>query len=48
VLAAVGTDYILNQPPGTRGEQSPSALQARLWRRDGVLLATSEQLCWYR
>ena len=47
-LAAVGTDYVLNEATGTRGEQSTSGQQARLWSRDGVLLATSEQLCWYR
>ncbi|HLM17570.1 MAG TPA: thioesterase family protein [Acidimicrobiia bacterium] len=47
-LAAVDTDYILNEATGTRGEQSTSGQQARLWSRDGVLLATTEQLCWYR
>jgi acyl-CoA thioesterase len=47
-LAAVGTDYVLNEATGTRAEQSTSGQQARLWRRDGVLLATTEQLCWYR
>jgi hypothetical protein len=47
-LAAVGTDYVLNEATGTRGEQSTSGQQARLWSRDGVLLATTEQLCWYR
>ncbi|HEY3672492.1 MAG TPA: thioesterase family protein [Acidimicrobiia bacterium] len=47
-LTAVGTDYILNQATGTRGEHSTSGQQARLWSRDGVLLATTEQLCWYR
>ena len=47
-LAVVGTDYVLNEATGTRGEQSTSGQQARLWSRDGVLLATSEQLCWYR
>ena len=47
-LAAVGTDYVLNEATGTRGVQSTSGQQARLWSRDGVLLATTEQLCWYR
>ncbi len=47
-LAAVGTDYVLNEATGTRGAQSTSGQQARLWSRDGVLLATTEQLCWYR
>lgn len=47
-LAAVGTDYVLNDATGTRGVQSTSGQLARLWSRDGVLLATTEQLCWYR
>ena len=47
-ISAVGTDYILNEAVGTRGESSTSGQQARLWSRDGTLLATSEQLCWYR
>jgi acyl-CoA thioesterase len=47
-LAAVGDDYILNEATGTRGEHSTSGQQARLWSRDGALLATTEQLCWYR
>jgi acyl-CoA thioesterase len=47
-LAAVGTDYVLNEATGTRGVESTSGQEARLWSRDGVLLATTEQLCWYR
>lgn len=47
-LAAVDDDYVLCEAIGTRGESSTSGQQARLWSRDGVLLATTEQLCWYR
>jgi acyl-CoA thioesterase len=47
-LTAVGDDYILNEAVGTRGERSTSGQQARLWSRRGALLATTEQLCWYR
>ena len=47
-IAAVGDDYILNEATGTRGEHSTSGQQANLWRRDGTLLITTEQLCWYR
>ena len=47
-ISAVGTDHILNEAVGTRGETSTSGQQARLWSRDGTLLATTEQLCWYR
>ena len=47
-IAAVSDDYILNEATGTRGELSTSGQQARLWSRRGALLATTEQLCWYR
>lgn len=47
-LQAVGTDFILNEAVGTRGEHSISGSHVRLWSRDGVLLATTEQLAWYR
>jgi acyl-CoA thioesterase len=47
-MAGVGDDYILNEAVATRGAQSTSGQQARLWSRRGELLATSEQLCWYR
>jgi len=47
-LVAAGTDFILNEAIGTRGEQSTSGQQARLWSRAGNLLATTEQLAWYR
>jgi acyl-CoA thioesterase len=47
-IGGVGDDYVLNEATGTRGEQSTSGQQARLWSRDGALLATTEQLCWYR
>ena len=47
-IDAVGDDYLLNEATGTRGEQSTSGQQARLWSRGGALLATTEQLCWYR
>jgi len=47
-LAAVGDDYVLTAAIGTRGVDSISGQQARLWSRRGDLLATTEQLCWYR
>lgn len=47
-LEAVGGDFILNEAVGTRGAGSTSGQQARLWSRDGTLLATTEQLAWYR
>jgi acyl-coenzyme A thioesterase PaaI-like protein len=47
-LKAVGDDYILNQAVGTRGAEGIVGQQARLWSPRGVLLATTEQLCWYQ
>jgi acyl-CoA thioesterase len=47
-IDAVGDDYVLTDATGTRGADSTSGQQARLWSRQGALLATTEQLCWYR
>jgi acyl-CoA thioesterase len=44
----IGDDYILSEATGSRGARSTSGQHARLWSRSGALLATSEQLCWYR
>ena len=47
-MAAAGGDYLLAETTGTRGHQATSDQQARIWSRQGALLATTEQLCWYR
>lgn len=47
-LAAIGDDFILNEAVGTRAEASLAGSQLRMWSRSGALLATSEQLCWFR
>lgn len=47
-LAAVGDDYLLHEATATRGVSSTADQQVRLWSRSGVLLATSDQLTWYR
>ena len=47
-LAAVGDDYILSEVQGTRIEQAQAGSRSRLWSPQGTLLATSEQLCWFR
>ena len=47
-IEAIGTDFILNEAIGTRGELSTSGQQARLWSRDDKLLVTTEQLGWFR
>jgi hypothetical protein len=33
---------------GTRAEGSTIGSQLRMWSRSGALLATSEQLCWFK
>lgn len=47
-LAEVADDYIVNEAIGTRAVDGVSGQQARLWSRQGHLLATTEQICWYR
>ena len=47
-LAACGDDYILSDMIGTRVEHSTVGSRANLWSRSGALLATTEQLCWFR
>jgi len=47
-LAEVGNDYILVEYDGRVGNAGSSDEYSRYWRRDGKLLATSEQLAWYR
>ncbi len=47
-IQAIGDDYILNEAVATRGADSTSGQQVRMWSRNGDLVATSEQLCWYR
>ena len=47
-LAAVGDDFIMNESVGTRAEGSTIGSQLRMWSRGGTLLATSEQLCWFK
>jgi acyl-CoA thioesterase len=47
-LAEVGDDYILVECEGRVGAGGASDERSSYWRRDGKLLATSEQLAWYR
>jgi len=47
-LAEAGGDYLLNEATGTRGAHGTSGQQGRLWSPAGPLLATTEQLAWYR
>ena len=47
-LAQVGDDFILIEYDGRVGGGGASDEHSRYWSRDGRLLATSEQLAWYR
>jgi acyl-CoA thioesterase len=47
-LSEIGDDDVLVEAVGTRAEQSTFGMQARLWSRTGSLLATTEQLCWFK
>ncbi|MBV9420959.1 MAG: thioesterase family protein [Alphaproteobacteria bacterium] len=47
-LAAIGDDFILVECEGRVGSAGSSDERSSYWRRDGKLLATSEQLAWYR
>jgi acyl-CoA thioesterase len=47
-LSACGDDYILAEMIGTRIEHSTVGSKTNLWSRAGTLLATTEQLCWFR
>lgn len=47
-LASLGDDWILNEVTATRIEQSQAGSHAGHWSRAGKLLATSEQLCWFK
>ncbi len=47
-VQTVGDDYVLNRAIGTSGAMSTCGQQAQLWSRQGALLVTTEQLCWYR
>lgn len=45
---AIGPDFVLQHATGRTGSAGTFDMTASLWRRDGVLLATTEQLCWFR
>jgi acyl-CoA thioesterase len=46
--AAVGTDYLLVDANGARGGRGFYDQHARMWSRDGRLLATTQQIVTYR
>ncbi len=47
-MRGVGEDYVLTQAQGTRAELSTIGSKANLWSRQRTLLASTEQLCWFR
>jgi len=47
-VAAAGRDFLLVEYDGRVGGGGASDERSSYWRRDGKLLATSEQLVWYR
>ena len=47
-LIACGDDFILSDMIATRVEQSTVGSRKTMWSRAGALLATSEQVCWFR
>ena len=47
-LRALGDDYVLIDARGSRAEASTVGSRVELWSRDGKLLATTEQLGWFR
>lgn len=47
-LAAVGSDYLLGQSQGREYRNNYADDEARLWSRDGVLLATASQMLYYK
>jgi acyl-CoA thioesterase len=47
-IASVGDDFTLIDVIGSRAVNGTAGSRANLWSRTGHLLATSEQLCWYR
>lgn len=47
-IDAVGEDFILAQAAARRGGGGFNDQHGALWRRDGVLLATTEQLIWFK
>jgi acyl-CoA thioesterase len=47
-ICAIGDDFILNETIGTRAAGSLAGQRSYLWTRHRVLLATTEQLSWFR
>jgi len=47
-IAEIGEDFVLVECEGRVGNAGASDERSSYWSRNGKLLATSEQLAWYR
>jgi acyl-CoA thioesterase len=47
-FAAAGNDYLLLETDGARGHRGFYDQHARIWSRDGRMLATTQQIVWYK
>ena len=47
-VAEVGNDFVLCFAQGRSGADNIFDMTASIWRRDGLLLLTTEQLCWFK
>ncbi len=47
-MAAMGDDYVLSEATGTRAHDSTVGSKLNIWNRSGTLLATSEQVSWFK
>jgi hypothetical protein len=47
-IAETGRDFVLLEAKGRRTIGGTFDLHGAIWRRDGVLLATTEQLSWFK
>ena len=47
-IAAIGDNFILSEAIGSRAEHSTVGSRLRIWSESGSLLASSEQLAWFK
>lgn len=47
-MAACADGYVLSEVTGTRAVASTCGSWLNMWSRSGALLATSEQMCWFK
>lgn len=47
-MAAASDGYVLSEVTGTRAAASTCGSWLNMWSRTGALMATSEQMCWFK